>query len=130
MKINHNDALCSGCRVCELVCALQHYQENNPKKSAIRISGQFPVPGRFEIKVCNQCGACMAVCPTGAITVADGVYRIDRETCIGCQACVAACGQKLIFVHRDETAPIKCDLCGECIRYCPRRAVTADEGKA
>ena len=29
--------LCSGCRMCELACAIEHYGVNNPKKSAIRV---------------------------------------------------------------------------------------------
>ena len=27
--------LCSGCRICELICAIQHFAAANPKKSAV-----------------------------------------------------------------------------------------------
>jgi Fe-S-cluster-containing hydrogenase component 2 len=29
--------LCSGCRLCELACAIEHFGVNNPKKSAVRV---------------------------------------------------------------------------------------------
>lgn len=130
MKIGLNEALCSGCRVCQLVCSFRHFKENNPKKAALKITGRFPAPGRFQIAVCDQCGVCAEVCPAGAIKNEDGVYRIDSGICTGCRACVEACPQGAMLVHKDEKVPIKCDLCGECIQYCPRRAVyDADKAK-
>lgn len=35
---------CTGCRTCELICALHNYQENNPAKAALRVRGLFPDP--------------------------------------------------------------------------------------
>ncbi|MGI5839129.1 MAG: 4Fe-4S dicluster domain-containing protein [bacterium] len=130
MKIGLNEALCSGCRVCQLVCSLQHFGENNPKKAALKILGKFPAPGRFAIAVCDQCGVCAEVCPTGAIEKVGGAYMIDSDKCTGCYVCVEACPLGVMFVHKDEKAPIKCDLCGECIKYCPRGAIfDADKAK-
>jgi len=41
--------------------------------------------------LCTGCGACTAVCPTGAISLDGGTARIDQSRCIGCQACARAC---------------------------------------
>ncbi|NLI53653.1 MAG: YjjW family glycine radical enzyme activase [Clostridiales bacterium] len=43
------------------------------------------------IGLCSNCGACVSVCPTGAIRMEDGVVRYRREVCCGCDACLCAC---------------------------------------
>jgi len=118
----HNN-LCTGCSLCEVICALTHFRENNPKKAAIHIKRQFPEPGTFAIRVCNQCGHCREVCPSEAIANKDGVYIIDPEKCTLCQICVGECPQKAMFIHKEVLCPIKCDLCGECATVCAPGAV-------
>ena len=83
MSIAVKDELCTGCRVCETICALARRGENNPRKAVIKIHGHFPAPGRYEIKACNQCGDCADVCPTGAIYLEGGTYLVNRTTAPG-----------------------------------------------
>lgn len=42
---------------------------------------------------CFHCGACTAVCPTGALSVhrPDMFVVFDKEKCSGCEWCVSAC---------------------------------------
>lgn len=128
MKLASHDERCTGCRICELACALCRFEEINPKKAALRARGEFPAPGKYRIEVCVQCGVCESVCPEEAIYQnADGVYLIDPVSCTGCLACVEACPFGVLYVHKDERIPIKCDLCGDCISACPRGVLYVSE---
>jgi len=40
---------------------------------------------------CVDCGACVGVCPTKAITMVDNSMKLDNDECIRCGACVTAC---------------------------------------
>lgn len=125
-KINHD--VCSGCKVCQLICSLTHFKEVNPKKGALKIHGHFPEPGIFTINVCTQCGICADACPGNAIQEIDGAYIIDKELCTNCGLCAEACPEQVIVMREDTETPIKCDNCGECIKLCPRGALMDEQG--
>ena len=44
-----------------------------------------------DLKRCVGCGACLPVCPNGALSLAEGKARVDRTRCRGCGGCVRAC---------------------------------------
>jgi len=119
---------CSGCHICELVCAIEHFGANNPKKSAIRIRVTYPDPALNKPVVCSQCdvAACAEACPTDALQRVDGVVKLDEDKCIYCFDCVEACTFEAMYVHRDSGVPIKCDMCGgdpACVKKCPKAAI-------
>ena len=45
----------------------------------------------FRIQQCQKSGSCAEVCEVGAITLVDGVPRLDRGTCTMCMDCVEVC---------------------------------------
>jgi Fe-S-cluster-containing hydrogenase component 2 len=40
---------------------------------------------------CTGCKACIAACPTQAITLSNGKATVDLDVCIVCRRCVPAC---------------------------------------
>ena len=49
-----------------------------------------------DVTRCTGCGACVEVCPVGAVALVDGKARVDEELCTGCGACVDACPEGAI----------------------------------
>lgn len=43
------------------------------------------------IRMCVGCGACVSVCPTGALTLNAGEVRYDWKKCALCDACIRRC---------------------------------------
>lgn len=60
---------------------------------------------------CDGCGACLDICPVGAISLCDNRAFIEENLCEGCALCQSACPQNAILsadmvkpVAGDETA--------------------------
>jgi len=122
--------LCSGCKLCELVCAIEHFELNNPRKSAIRVLVTYPHPVVRMPIVCSQCKVpvCAEACPVGALKRTDSVVHLDKDECISCNKCVEACPFGAMYVHDDIDHPIKCDMCAGrtmCVEKCPKGALKA-----
>ena len=119
--------LCTGCRICELLCSLAKVGELNVYKARLRIKPGADI-GTFEPNICRHCPdpPCLAACPIPEAMYTDeqtGVVVISKETCIGCQACLEACPYSAIYLDPEGNL-LKCDLCGGepiCVRYCPTR---------
>lgn len=54
---------------------------------------------------CFQCGACTAVCPTGALHIKRPEMEVmfDREMCSACELCVSACLARAMKVKFDKS---------------------------
>ena len=116
---------CIACSACEMACSNAYFKVNDREKSAIRITeaGQDK-----KIHVCNQCGACIDVCPVMAIKRdAQGVVRIDKKKCVGCLMCVGFCDAAVMMQHDDFHEPFKCVACGICAGVCPAEALYIDK---
>ena len=49
---------------------------------------------------CTHCGACITVCPTGALYTDKGTMKVifDSDKCIACELCVKACPPRAMIV--------------------------------
>lgn len=57
-------------------------------------------------EICIHCGACTAVCPTGALSVDRKTFKVifDPEKCTACGFCVTACITKAMEIHIQSEA--------------------------
>jgi len=116
-----NPEICIGCHSCEDACAMMFFKESNLEKSSIRIVEK---DCGFDIKVCNQCGKCIALCPTQALSINNqGVVMLSKNDCSGCLICVAECPCGVMQYLIEENAPFKCIACGICVNKCPVNAL-------
>ena len=90
---------------------------------------------------CLGLGTCTTACKFGAISVVDGLARVDHEKCVGCMACAAVCPRKVIVKvpydanvrvpcsSKDKGAAVRkyctigCIGCKVCEKACPHDAI-------
>jgi Fe-S-cluster-containing hydrogenase component 2 len=122
-------AKCTGCRTCELACAMAHGQQMLPARSRVR-AYSFAEDRNVPI-LCLQCeqAACEAVCPVDAIVRNEATASLEVRTdaCVMCMACVPACPFGNIYEDQAYGRIVKCDVCGGnpiCARFCPTGALS------
>jgi Fe-S-cluster-containing hydrogenase component 2 len=122
-----NPNRCTGCHICEETCAQTWFKTTDRGLSAIQIvEPEKEAP--YQAIICTQCGECIDVCPTLALTRAkNGVVRRDLSLCVGCQACVGFCPIGAMRAHPAHVEPFKCVACGSCARACPEEALRVIE---
>lgn len=125
-----DDEKCVGCMTCTSVCSKLYAKDDNPARSRIQVLDRGS--NDFHLIACDQeCGKCVAECPTEAITRNKaGVIVIDKKLCVGCLACVAVCPIGAMRFYPGDKNPFKCIACGVCAKACPKEALevgTKDE---
>lgn len=91
---------------------------------------------------CLGCGDCAKVCIAQAISVVNGVARVDTSRCVGCGLCAKECPKKIISMIPQEAATVvycssqdkgadarkacknACIGCKKCEKNCPEQAIT------
>ena len=113
--------------------------------AATKVGGNGPLSCKYG---CLGFGNCTKVCKYGAISVVNGVAKVDETLCVGCMACAAVCPRNLIVpVEPDRNVVIACNSlakgavttrsctvgcigCGLCKKICPEGAITVTNNLA
>jgi len=70
------------------------------KKTGVLMEPLSKDVNRDEIR-CTHCGACLAVCSTGALAIDRCTMMVifDNEKCIACELCIKACPPRAMVVN-------------------------------
>jgi len=128
-RILVNVDLCSGCRLCEMVCSFSHEKAFGSSISRINVIKE-DVFG-FDLPVicwhCNPCNA-MENCPAEALERREeGLVFVNEEKCVGCGECLETCIIGAIKLHPETSNPLICDHCDGkplCVEKCPTKALS------
>lgn len=114
-------------------------------QAAMLFGGKSNMDCRF---ACIGLGNCANACQFGAMSIVDGVAKVDREKCVGCGACVDACPKKIVkLVNYDQHVLVACSSCDKgaavmkicdegcigymkCQRECPADAIVVKDALA
>jgi Fe-S-cluster-containing hydrogenase component 2 len=119
---------CTGCGICELVCAIKRENVYSSYHSRIKILRLF---GLVNLAVvCRQCkdAPCVISCPQECLIQSEnsGVIMVDENKCDCCGWCVEACPYGAITINPEKETVMICDLCDgepECVEWCPEKAL-------
>jgi len=134
-RIYTNHLLCSGCRACNVACAIAHFGVADESRGAIQII-RDPVEGYEYQSVCRLCEnpECVAACMATALSLEPGTGRIlfDRDRCVGCWMCMMVCPHGAIVPDRRAGKAIICDQCEgrdkpACVAACSTNAIVCVE---
>jgi len=127
--IKTNPSLCTGCRICEMICSITHEGTIAPKRSRIRIRSNWPEEEKIHLCIACDSKPCIETCPEGALSW-EGCLRIDKEKCTACSICTEACPYGGIQTEPSKGPPFFCDTCQgqfQCVAWCPTKAVNRVE---
>jgi anaerobic carbon-monoxide dehydrogenase iron sulfur subunit len=129
-KLVVNYEKCTGCGVCEIVCAIGHRLGLGTAESRVRVVAlQGEAAVAYLPITCTQCekAPCESVCPTRVIsTASNGAKTVNNKKCIGCSWCVYVCPNGAIILGVSEKGAFVCDFClGDpvCVAWCPNQAI-------
>ena len=123
-----NEDHCIGCGMCQNVCPLPNGpaitvlgvseqtlvkppeardEEKNAEKNADgekieeekRADSSAKPVAVVDYAQCFSCGLCAAECPFSAITMVDGLPKVNPDTCVGCGLCAGNCPAEAIKIQ-------------------------------
>lgn len=130
---------------CNATTARYHYSGSQSCRETVYVTGSGSKSCSYG---CRGYGDCMAVCDFDAISIVDGIAKVDRFKCAGCGKCVRICPKHIIelvpetaqcivsCVSKDagrnmrNTCKAGCIGCGICVKNCPAGAITVTDNVA
>lgn len=130
---------CTGCKTCELYCAvergsntktlLQAVQESPTPQARLRVEGSNKTPIPLQCRHCLK-APCLTACLTGALKrdPETNLVVVQEDRCIACWTCTIYCPYGVIFPWPQRKMALKCDGCAHmenpiCVEVCPSQAL-------
>ncbi|MCX5910038.1 MAG: 4Fe-4S dicluster domain-containing protein [Deltaproteobacteria bacterium] len=130
---------CTGCKTCELYCAVERgsngktllkaAQESPVPKSRVRVEGNNQIPIPLQCRHCLE-APCLDACLTGAMTreAKSNMVVVQEDRCIACWTCTLFCPYGVIYPWPERKMALKCDRCTYmenpvCVEVCPCQAL-------
>lgn len=122
-----------------------YYEGIDDCLAATKVGGRGPLTCKFG---CLGYGSCTKVCPHEAISIVDGISKVDPDKCVGCMLCATVCPRNLIVPVRYGThitvgcastargsvtlrgCSIGCIGCTKCQKTCPKGAIKVENNLA
>lgn len=92
------------CTCCSCCCGVLRNIKHHPEPASL-VANNFAA--RYDPQHCVYCGACVDICPMGAIELQDEAHgakiSLKGARCIGCGLCVGVCpSQAVVMVRKDQ----------------------------
>lgn len=130
---------CTGCKTCELYCAVERgsnektllkaVQESPTPQPRVRVEGSNEVPLPFQCRHCLN-APCLNACLSGALDrePESNLVVIHEDRCIACWTCTMYCPYGAIVPWPERECALKCDRCAfmenpVCVEVCPAHAL-------
>ena len=113
--------------------------------AASKVGGSGPLSCKFG---CLGFGSCVKVCKYDAISIVNGIAKVNEDRCVGCMSCAKVCPRGLIVPVEPKRnvviacaslakgavttrgCTIGCIGCGLCKKICPQEAITIEKNLA
>ena len=133
---------CTGCKNCEIYCAVEHSVGKNVfaaalesprpvRRISVECSDSVSIP--LQCRHCEE-APCVDVCPSGAMQndQQEHIVSHNQDRCIGCWMCAMVCPFGVIIPQKDSKIVLKCDRCPDleipaCVTACPTNALIFGE---
>ncbi|HEY8463229.1 MAG TPA: 4Fe-4S dicluster domain-containing protein [Bacillota bacterium] len=139
-RIYVNEKWCLGCHLCEYYCAFANSGQADMVKALkdLEINPRIKVEEKNGISFavsCRHCEEplCVKSCISGALSIQNGIIRVERERCVSCYTCILSCPYGAIMPAADGVIQ-KCELCTQhgngqpvCVQGCPNQAILFEE---
>lgn len=130
---------CTGCKTCELYCAVERgsnektllkaVQESPSPRPRVRVEGSNEVPLPLQCRHCLN-APCLNACLSGALDRESetNLVVIREDRCIACWTCTMYCPYGAILPWPEREYALKCDRCAfmenpVCVEVCPAHAL-------
>lgn len=129
---------------CDVTCDVAAYDGIETCKARAMIFGG-PKACSFG---CLGCGDCAAACVSEAISIVNGIARVDTSRCLGCGVCAGVCSKGIIsMIPQESLAAVFCSSrargadarkacknacigCKKCEKVCPSEAISVKNNLA